>query len=129
MDTLCNIFKAFSHPWDLLCVELLLRRFLVLLRVVDPLGDDGWVGSGFEGCLVAGKAPLAVLDSSKAATGQRIHKLQPDPVAAPIVQRIFTMYVDGISDNAVAAQLTRDAIPWGHVPYRDVAWLICRPVG
>ncbi|MFJ9590637.1 recombinase family protein [Streptomyces acidicola] len=48
---------------------------------------------------------------SKAATGQRIHKLQPDPVAAPIVQRIFTMYVDGMSDNAIAAQLTRDGIP------------------
>jgi site-specific DNA recombinase len=48
---------------------------------------------------------------SKAAAGQRIHKLEPDPVAAPIVQRIFTMYVDGMSDKAIAAQLTRDGIP------------------
>ncbi|MPY50451.1 hypothetical protein [Streptomyces acidicola] len=76
LDTLCNISEALGHLSDLLCVEwgfllpgdggecveLLLRRLLVLLRVVDPLGDDGWVGSGFEGCLVAGKAPLAVLD-------------------------------------------------------------------
>jgi hypothetical protein len=48
---------------------------------------------------------------SKAAAGQRIHKLEPDPVAAPVVQRIFTMYVDGMSDKAIAAQLTRDGIP------------------
>ncbi|MFF3909829.1 recombinase family protein [Streptomyces sp. NPDC001848] len=48
---------------------------------------------------------------SKAAVGQRIHKLEPDPVAAPIVQRIFTMYVDGMSDSGIAAQLTREGIP------------------
>ncbi|GAA2657773.1 recombinase family protein [Streptomyces vastus] len=48
---------------------------------------------------------------SKAAAGQRIHKLQPDPAAAPIVQRLFTMYVDGMSDKAIAAQLTREGIP------------------
>ncbi|MEU6572518.1 recombinase family protein [Streptomyces sp. NPDC046805] len=48
---------------------------------------------------------------SKAAVGQRIHKLEPDPTAAPIVRRIFTMYLDGMSDKAIAAQLTREGIP------------------
>ncbi|MFF4960178.1 recombinase family protein [Streptomyces sp. NPDC001222] len=48
---------------------------------------------------------------SKAAAGQLIHKLEPDPDAAPIVQRIFTMYLDGMSDKAIAAQLTREGIP------------------
>ncbi|MGW7425056.1 recombinase family protein [Streptomyces sp. NPDC054813] len=48
---------------------------------------------------------------SKAAVGQRIHKLEPDPAAAPVVQRIFRLYIDGMSDKAIAAQLTRDGIP------------------
>ncbi|MEW1778722.1 recombinase family protein [Streptomyces sp. NPDC086777] len=48
---------------------------------------------------------------SKAAAGQRIHKLEPGPAAAPVVQRIFRLYIDGMSDKAIAAQLTRDGIP------------------
>ncbi|MGW0631048.1 recombinase family protein [Streptomyces sp. NPDC002758] len=58
---------------------------------------------------------------SKAAAGQRIHKLQPDPAAAPVVQRIFTMHVDGLSDKAIAARLTRDGIPCpsAHDPARN----------
>ncbi|AVH55392.1 MULTISPECIES: hypothetical protein [Streptomyces] len=43
-------------------VEFLPRRFPVSLRLVDPLGDDGGVGSGFEGGLVAGESAFAVLD-------------------------------------------------------------------
>ncbi|MFI6020576.1 recombinase family protein [Streptomyces sp. NPDC051287] len=48
---------------------------------------------------------------SKAAVGQRIHKLEPDPAAAPVVQRIFSLYIDGMSDKAIAAQLTATASP------------------
>ncbi|MFF3871426.1 recombinase family protein [Streptomyces sp. NPDC001978] len=40
-----------------------------------------------------------------------MHRLEPDPVAAPVVQRIFTMYTDGMSYKAIAAQLTREGIP------------------
>ncbi|MFF3909721.1 hypothetical protein ACFYZJ_27935 [Streptomyces sp. NPDC001848] len=43
-------------------VELPLCRVLVPLGAVDPLGDDSGVGSGVEGCLVAGERPLAFLD-------------------------------------------------------------------
>ncbi|GAA3026098.1 recombinase family protein [Streptomyces glomeratus] len=48
---------------------------------------------------------------SKAAAGQLIHKLEPDPVAAPIVQRIFTM-------------LTREGIPCpsAHDAARNPHW-------
>lgn len=35
---------------------------LVFLRIVDPSGDGGRVGSGFEGGLVAGESAFAVLD-------------------------------------------------------------------
>ncbi|MFB7323601.1 recombinase family protein [Streptomyces sp. NPDC056190] len=48
---------------------------------------------------------------AKAATGQRIHKLQPDPAAVPVVLRIFRMYAEGPSDKAITAQLARDGIP------------------
>ncbi|MGJ5752109.1 hypothetical protein [Streptomyces puniciscabiei] len=76
LDALCDIPKTLSDLPDLsrverdlvlsgdggVRVELLLRRVLASLGLVDPLGDDGGVGSGVEGCLVAGEAPLAVLD-------------------------------------------------------------------
>ncbi|MCQ6246103.1 recombinase family protein [Streptomyces malaysiensis] len=58
---------------------------------------------------------------AKAAAGQRIHKLQPDPAAAPVVLRIFRLYVKGMSAKAIAAQLTRDGIPCpsAHDPARN----------
>jgi site-specific DNA recombinase len=58
---------------------------------------------------------------AKAATGQRIHKLEPDPAAAPIVQRIFRLYIDGMSDKAIATQLTREGLPCpsAHDPARN----------
>ncbi|MET8956036.1 recombinase family protein [Streptomyces sp. NPDC004533] len=48
---------------------------------------------------------------AKAAAGQQIHRLEPDPTAAPIVARIFQMYVDGMSDKAIATRHTREGIP------------------
>ncbi|MEU9385985.1 hypothetical protein AB0D38_35765 [Streptomyces sp. NPDC048279] len=76
VDALCNVSKAFSDLPDLsrierglllpgdggVRVELLLRRVLVSLGLVDPLGDDGWVGSDVEGCLVRGEPAFAFLD-------------------------------------------------------------------
>lgn len=53
----------------------------------------------------------------KAADGRRLHRLEPDPVTAPIVQRIFTEYLpsdespDGIGIFAIAQRLTADGIP------------------
>ncbi|MEU8690594.1 hypothetical protein [Streptomyces sp. NPDC048665] len=63
LDALCNISKTLSDLPDLsrverglllpgdggVRVELLLRRVLVLLGRVDPLGDGGGVGSRVEG--------------------------------------------------------------------------------
>ncbi|MGW7369728.1 recombinase family protein [Streptomyces sp. NPDC054841] len=65
----------------------------------------------------------------KAAAGQRIHKLELDPVAAPVVRRIFRLYLDGLSDKAIAARLSREGVPCpsahdpGRNPHRvKVAW-------
>ncbi|MGW4817502.1 recombinase family protein [Streptomyces sp. NPDC004227] len=40
-----------------------------------------------------------------------MHKLEPDPVAAPVVQRIFRLYMEGMSDKAIAALLNHEGIP------------------
>ncbi|WP_198351807.1 recombinase family protein [Streptomyces typhae] len=57
----------------------------------------------------------------KAATGKRLHGLEPDPVAAPVVVRIFTEYLRGLGIFAIAEGLTRDQIPSpsAHDPARN----------
>ena len=47
----------------------------------------------------------------KAALGIRIHRLEPDPVTAPVVVRIFEEYVAGKGLFAIADSLTRDRVP------------------
>ncbi|MEV6059878.1 recombinase family protein [Nocardia asteroides] len=65
----------------------------------------------------------------KAAEGKRLHRLEPDPVAAPVVQRIFSSYLSGVGVFAIAQQLTSDDIasPSAHDPSRNrhrsgIAW-------
>ncbi len=48
---------------------------------------------------------------SKAAAGQRLHRLEPDPVTAPVVERIFALYAAGTGLRAIADALTDDNIP------------------
>ena len=47
----------------------------------------------------------------KAAVGQRLHQLEPDPVTAPIVERIFTEFLGGHGLQAIAQNLTQDDLP------------------
>lgn len=54
----------------------------------------------------AGKHP----NPGKAALGARLHRLDPDPISAPIVVRIFEEYVAGKGLYAIAEALTRDGI-------------------
>ena len=46
----------------------------------------------------------------KAALGIRIHRLEPDPVTAPVVVRIFEEYVSGKGLFSIADGLTRDGV-------------------
>ena len=57
----------------------------------------------------------------KAAVGQRLHRLEPDPYAAPVVRRIFEEYLVGKGLYAIAEGLTRDGIPSpsAHDPARN----------
>jgi len=58
---------------------------------------------------------------SKAADGKRAHRLEPDPVAAPVVRRIFAEYLDGHGLRSIAEGLTADGIasPSAHDPDRN----------
>ena len=58
---------------------------------------------------------------SKAAIGQRLHVLARDPLAAPVVGRIFDEFVAGRGLYAIAEGLTKDGIlsPSAHDPARN----------
>lgn len=57
----------------------------------------------------------------KAAIGQRLHVLEPDPVAAPVVERIFTEFAGGLGFHLIAQGLNLDDIPSpsAHDPARN----------
>jgi site-specific DNA recombinase len=46
----------------------------------------------------------------KAATGQRLRRLQPDPLTTPVVERIFDECITGSGLRRIAEGLTRDGI-------------------
>jgi site-specific DNA recombinase len=48
---------------------------------------------------------------AKAANGQHLRYLDPDPVTAPVVRRIFDAFLAGTGVHAIARELTTDAIP------------------
>ncbi|MGW1913125.1 recombinase family protein [Streptomyces sp. NPDC002076] len=91
------------------------ERNRIKIRVRTAMGSQAQL----QGRYLGGRPPYGyrIADAgphpnpSKAAAGQRVHKLEPDPAAAPVVQRIFRLYVDGMSYSAIAAQLTREGIP------------------
>lgn len=48
---------------------------------------------------------------SKNATGARLHRLEPDPVTAPVVARIFADFLAGKGLREIADRLHRSGIP------------------
>jgi DNA invertase Pin-like site-specific DNA recombinase len=82
-----------------------------------------------EGRFLGGRPPYGyqLLDAgphpnpAKAADGKRLHQLAPDPIAAPVVQRIYAEHLGGAGIFAIAEGLTRDGIPSpsGHDPARN----------
>lgn len=47
---------------------------------------------------------------SKASTGQRLKRLEPNPMTAPVVRRIFEQYATGMGLGTIAHQLTGELI-------------------
>ena len=48
---------------------------------------------------------------SKAASGAKLHQLAPDPETAPIVQRIYRLFLEGAGYRQIASQLTAENVP------------------
>jgi site-specific DNA recombinase len=83
-----------------------------------------------EGRYLGGRPPYGYLladagphpNPAKAADGKRLQRLVPDPVAAPVVCRIYDMYVrEGFGIKTIAQRLTDEGIPSpsGHDPERN----------
>ena len=72
-----------------------------------------------EGRFLGGRPPYGYLiadagphpNPAKAADGKRLHKLDLDPEAAPVVRRIFAEFTARHGFYAIAEGLTRDVIP------------------
>ena len=58
---------------------------------------------------------------SKAVSGARLHQLEPDPETAPVVRRIFEMYLAGAGYKQIATALTAEGVPSpsAHDPARN----------
>src|SRR5262249_8316901 len=75
--------------------------------------------AGIDGRYLGGRPPYGYRladagphpNPAKAADGRRLHRLEPDPAAAPVVERIFAEYLAGRGIYAIAEGLTRDGIP------------------
>lgn len=57
----------------------------------------------------------------RAATGQRAHRLAPDPVTSPVVKLIFELGAEGVGLRAIAEHLTQKDLPSpsAHDPRRN----------
>ena len=85
--------------------------------------------AAIEGRFLGGRPPYGYLladarphpNPSKAALGQHLRTLKRDPVAAPVVQRIFNEFLNGKGLRSIANDLTQDGIlsPSGHDPARN----------
>jgi len=85
--------------------------------------------AAIEGRFLGGRPPYGYVladagphpNPGKAAIGQRLHVLDLDPAAAPVVQRIFAEYIGGAGIYRIAEALTGDGIlsPSAHDPARN----------
>lgn len=101
------------------------ERARIKVRVRSAMASQ----AATEGRFLGGRPPYgyrladagAHPNPGKAAIGQRLHQLEPDPISAPFVARIFEEYVAGSGIGAIAEGLNRDRVPSpsGHDPARN----------
>ena len=85
--------------------------------------------AAIEGRFLGGRPPYGYVvadagphpNPGKAAVGQRLHTLELDPTAAPVVQRIYEEFIAGRGLYAIAERLTAAGIPSpsAHDPARN----------
>jgi DNA invertase Pin-like site-specific DNA recombinase len=101
------------------------ERNRIKIRVRSAMSDQ----AAREGRFLGGRPPYGYQlgdagmhpNPGKAALGQRLHRLERDNTAAPIVARIFAEYLAGAGLYAIAEGLTRDRVPSpsAHDPERN----------
>jgi DNA invertase Pin-like site-specific DNA recombinase len=101
------------------------ERNRIKVRVRSAMSDQ----AAREGRFLGGRPPYGYQlgdagthpNPGKAALGQRLHRLERDDVAAPIVQRIYSEYLAGAGLYAIAEGLTREHVPSpsAHDPLRN----------
>jgi site-specific DNA recombinase len=91
------------------------ERSRIKIRVRAAMASQAHV----EGRFLGGRPPYGyqLVDAgphphpAKALDGKRRHRLEPDPMTATVVQRIFAEYLTGRGIFAIAEALTRDGVP------------------
>src|SRR2546423_9220839 len=101
------------------------ERSRVKIRVRSAMDSQAKI----EGRFLGGRPPYGYRladagphpNPAKAADGKRLHRLEPDPIAAPVVRRIYREYLAGHGLHAISEGLTRDGIvcPSAHDPERN----------
>jgi site-specific DNA recombinase len=109
------------------------ERMRIKTRVRAAMGAQ----TALQGRFLGGRPPYGyrLVDAgehpnpAKARLGVRLHALDPDPATAPVVARIYCMFLDGYGYLAIAERLTQQQIPppSGHDRVRNphrlgVAW-------
>jgi len=101
------------------------ERMRIKTRVRSAMASQ----AAIEGRFLGGRPPFGYTlvaigphpNPSKAAVGQQLRQLAVDPIAAPVVRRIFDEFCSGTGLQAIASGLTHDGIlsPSGHDPARN----------
>jgi DNA invertase Pin-like site-specific DNA recombinase len=97
-------------------VQRRVRAAMAAQVLVDGRHQGGRAPYGYR-VVDAGPHP----NSRKAQEGYRLRVLEVDAEAAPVVQRIFAMYLDGLGLKAIAATLNLEGIacPSAHTPRQN----------
>ena len=91
------------------------ERNRIRIRVRTAMATQAHI----EGRFLGGRPPYGyqLVDAglhpnpAKAADGKHLRRLEPDPITAAVVQRIFAEYLAGRGIFAIAEGLTRDGVP------------------
>ncbi len=109
------------------------ERMRIKTRVRAAMGAQ----TALQGRFLGGRPPYGYRltdagehpNPAKARLGARLHALEPEPATAPVVERIYALFLDGYGYLAIAERLTADQVPSpsghdrGRNPHRlGLAW-------
>ncbi|MBP2352622.1 hypothetical protein JOF29_003705 [Kribbella aluminosa] len=97
-------------------VQRRLRAAMAAQVVIDGKHQDGRAPYGYQ-VIDAGPHP----NPRKAQEGYRLRVLAVDEVAAPVVERIFALYLEGVGHKGIAQLLNAQHIPCpaAHTPHQN----------